>query len=166
MMKLAGAVFVWLGCALCGVQAAANLSRHTRLLESLVCALEQMERELVLSHLPMPELLERVEMSTSGPAAQLFAVCGRLLKQEYSFAHAWAGAVEEMELPQEELTCLSGLGTLLGRFEAEEQGKSVNRVRRELEQWVVRARECQRAYGRVYGMLGITAGSFLVIVLV
>ena len=106
MVRLAGAVFVWLGCTLCGVQAAANLGRHTRMLESLVCGLEQMERELVLSHLPLPDLLERIA------------------------------------------------------------GSGVNRVRRELEQWAVQARERQRAYGRVYGMLGITAGSALVIMLV
>jgi stage III sporulation protein AB len=74
--------------------------------------------------------------------------------------------VAELELSQEECACLSGLGTLLGRFDAQEQGKSVNRVRRELEQWAVQARERQRAYGRVYGMLGITAGSALVIMLV
>lgn len=166
MVRLAGAVLVWLGCTLCGVRAAAELGRHTRLLESLVCTLEQMERELVLSHIPLPELLERIGRSAPGPAAQLFAVCGRLLKQEYSFAQAWAGAVAELDLPQEERACLSGLGTLLGRFDAREQGESVNRVRRELEQWAVRARERQQAYGRVYGMLGITAGSVLVIMLV
>ena len=165
MVKLVGAVLVWSGCTVWGIRCAMDLSRHTRLLEQLVRSLEQLERELVFSHMELSELLQRVAGSTSGHAAQLFGTCCQLLGQELGFEQAWARALGETELTSEERECLLVQGVQLGCFDAGGQGQSVERVRRELECRAAHARERQQTLGRVYCMLGAAAGSFLALML-
>ena len=57
MLKWIGGLMIWLGCAGWGVRAAGELGRYNRMLEDLVCALEQMEQELVLRAIVKAESL-------------------------------------------------------------------------------------------------------------
>ena len=54
---------------------------------------------------------------------------------------------------------------MLGRYEAARQGRALRETAQRLEEKLARARERTGRMGKVYGTLGVTAGAFLVIVL-
>ena len=160
MVKLLGCALVGTGCLWLGLQAAVRLRRAGRRLERLCAALEMMERELVLRRTALPELLERLECRDG-----LFGDCLARLGRGAPFPEAWAGALDKSGLEDGARDALGALGPVLGRYDAQGQGESVARVRRDLERQAVRAGEEARRLGRVYAALGAAGGAFLVIIL-
>ena len=149
MLKLIGALLLAGGAGALGCSAAAQLSRRVAVLRALLGALEGMEREIAFRLTPMPELLERAAAESPPPVCTLFARCRTLLDElgERSMAELWREALEQVPLG------LDGPGEALAHTRAE--------LSRALEQ----AREAREKQGRMYQVLGITAGAFLVILL-
>ena len=170
MLRLVGALLLLLSGGLLGLGAAGQLGEHVRCLQALDGALERMERELAFRLTPMPELLSRLARSTPDPAGALFAQClaGFDRLEEEGLAGLWRQAVQAAKLPleREELDLLIGLGEVLGRYDGAGQQEAVAAVRLELLPYLRRAEEERTRLGRVYGTLGLTAGAFLVLLLV
>ncbi len=55
---------------------------------------------------------------------------------------------------------------MLGRYDGDSQRQALERVLAELSRRRERAEEDRRRLGRVYGVLGVTAGLFLAILLI
>ena len=66
--------------------------------------------------------------------------------------------------PQVE-TALEELGEVLGRYDGDGQREALAHTRAELSRALEQAREAREKQGRMYQVLGITAGAFLVILL-
>ncbi len=169
MLRGLGALLVVGGTAVLGFLAAARLGSRVRTLRAVLAALALMERELSFSLTPMPELLERLADRTPPPLSALFVRCRAGLDRlgEQDLGQIWAGALEEVPLglEREELTLLAGLGAVLGRYDGEGQRAALARVREELAPILAQAEENRLKTGRMYGVLGLTAGAFLVILL-
>ncbi|MFQ7854008.1 MAG: hypothetical protein ACLRIS_01500 [Flavonifractor plautii] len=98
----------------------------------------------------------------------LFARCRTLLDElgERSMAELWREALEQVPLG------LDGPGRLarrswevLGRYDGDGQREALAHTRAELSRALEQAREAREKQGRMYQVLGITAGAFLVILL-
>lgn len=165
MIKLGGTVLIWGGCTLWGFLAAEGVRRRVRLLEDIGQALEVLERELALNRTALPELLERMSHRTTQQGKQLFCLCRETLEKGNSFTYSWGAALAQSALKQEDRALLSCLSQVLGRYDAQGQERSLARLRGELERRVARGREEARALGRVYAILGVTAGGFLTLTL-
>lgn len=165
MIKLAGAVLVWSGCTLWGLLAVAGLHCRVRVLEDIVQALELLERELALSRNALPELLERMSHRTTRQGRDLFCHCREGIEKGSSFAHSWSEALNHTVLKEEERVLLSCLSQMLGRYDAQGQIQALSQLRKELERLTERVREQTRSLGKVYGVLGVTAGGFLALTL-
>jgi stage III sporulation protein AB len=170
VLRLIGAVLLLSSGGLLGMGACNQLGARVHCLQALDGALERMERELAFHLTPMPELLSRLAKSTPGPAGMLFGQClaGFNRLEECGLAGLWREAVETAQLPlgREELDLLKGLGEVLGRYDGAGQQEAVGAVRTELLQYLRCAEEERTRLGRVYGTLGLTAGAFLVLLLV
>ncbi|UQT47563.1 stage III sporulation protein AB [Flavonifractor plautii] len=127
-----------------------------------------MEREIAFRLTPMPELLERAAAESPPPVCTLFARCRTLLDElgERSMAELWREALEQVPLG------LDGPGRLaleeLGRCWAAMTGTGSGKpsptpVRSCPGRWSRPGRPGKQ--GRMYQVLGITAGAFLVILL-
>ena len=165
MLKLIGALLLAGGAGALGCSAAAQLSRRVAVLRALLGALEGMEREIAFRLTPMPELLERAAAESPPPVCTLFARCRTLLDElgERSMAELWREALEQVPLG------LDGPGRLaleeLGRYDGNGQREALAHTRAELSRALEQAREAREKQGRMYQVLGITAGAFLVILL-
>ena len=84
---------------------------------------------------------------------------------EYSFAEIWTDALAACEggLDREDLALLRDLGTVLGRWDGEAQCRAIAAVRSGLEENAARLRRRLEREGRVYGVVGLSAGVFLTI---
>lgn len=168
MVKLMGAVLVAAGCGWLGFQGAEGLRRQVGALRDMAAGLVLLERELELGAPPLPGLMEELAARTSGPARALFAGCRAGLERlaEEPFARLWRRLAEEQSLLGEEgRAVLAPLGEVLGRYDSQAQRESVSAARRRLEELAARCEAEGRQRGRVYQALGLSAGAFLVILL-
>ena len=168
MIRLVGALLIAAGSAWLGFGAAGKLGARVRTLEELAEGMDQMARELELDQPPLEQLLERLIPGSRGAARALFSGCRAALDhlEEEPFARAWTRLVTaEPLLSDEGQACLLPLGQVLGRCGWEEEQRALDCAARRLEQEADRAREERRRMGRVYEVLGLSSGAFLVILL-
>ena len=170
MLRLAGVVLLMAGAAGLGLGAAGQLRRRVESLRTLTGALEQAERELSFRLTPMPELMERLARQAGEPARFLFAHCRDHLWElgEKSFGELWREALEgesDLLLGDREREVLSGLGDVLGRYDAAGQREALQAAGAELERCLRRAEEDRDRLGRVYTALGLGSGAMLVLIL-
>ena len=168
MIRLMGALFIAAGSAWLGFGAAGRLGARSRALEELAEGLGRMARELELDQPPLEQLLERLLPGSRGAARTLFAGCRAALDhlEEEAFSQAWERLVEsESLLNKEGQACLLPLGQVLGRCGWEEERRALDCAAQRLEQEAGRAREERLRMGRVYQVLGLSGGAFLVILL-
>lgn len=168
MIRLMGALFIAAGSAWLGFGAAGRLGARTRTLEELAEGLSRMAQELELDQPPLEQMLERLIPGSRGAARTLFAGCRAALDRldAEPFAKAWERLVEAEPLLNEEgQACLLPLGRILGRCGWEEERRALDCAARRLEQEAGRAREERLRMGRVYQVLGLSGGAFLVILL-
>lgn len=168
MLRALGAVLIAAGGAWMGFRTADELRRRERALEDMVSGLTLLEQELGLGGLPLGPMFRALSEQVKGPAKTLFAVCGtELLRTDRpAFPVIWSKLVQELPgLDQEARRTLSLLGETLGRCDGRSQQQAVAAIRKQLEEQRRRAGENRRRQGRVYQILGLTGGAFLVILL-
>ena len=168
MMRLVGAALVAAGTAWLGFRAAAALGSRVRALEDMTQGLVLLEQELELDGPPLPELMERLARSGRGPAQALFRDCRQALDrlEEEPFPQAWHRLVRARdELGRAGQETLMPLGDTLGRCGCEDQRKAAACVRLRLAELARQAEEERRRQSKVYQVLGLSGGAFLVILL-
>ncbi len=168
MMRLMGAVLVAAGGAALGFQAAASLRKRGRAVRQMEEGLALLERELELNAPPLSRLLERGAAHSQGPARALFQGCTQGLDNldREDFSSLWRRLVRERaELTPEGQAILLPLGNTLGRYEGERQRETLSAARRRLGELAARLETDSRRQGRVYQVLGLSGGAFLVILL-
>ena len=168
MIRLIGAALVAAGAGWLGFQAAGSLRRRVGAIRQMAEGLSLLERELELNAPPLFQLLERGAARSEGPAKALFEGClqglDRLDREEFSCL--WRRLAEEQAgLPPEGRAILSALGDTLGRYEAPRQREALSAARRRLGELAARLEADCRRQGRVYQVLGLSGGAFLVILL-
>ncbi len=82
-------------------------------------------------------------------------------------AELWREALEQVPLGLDGpgRLALEELGEVLGRYDGDGQREALAHTRAELSRALEQAREAREKQGRMYQVLGITAGAFLVILL-
>ena len=170
MIRFLGAALLVAGCGGLGLSAANRLDCRVRDLRELSAGLEILQRELSWRLAPLPEALEAAAGGTHGRAAQFFAFCARESKRLAGapFRTLWSRGLERspLRLSREDRVLLEQLGPVLGRYDGDSQRQAVENVLTGLGRQQAQAEDDRRRLGRVYGVLGLTAGVFLALVLI
>lgn len=169
MIRLLGGGLVAVGAVLLALTTDRELRGRVRDLDSLASGLTQMARELDCRLTPLPELLQEAARSVGGPA-EIFFTCaadGVRMPAGRPFSRIWADALEgaPLRLKQEDRAVLEGLGQVLGRYDSPSQSDALRRATGQLERLRDSAAERHSRSGRVYTALSLTAGAFLLILL-
>ena len=170
MIRFLGAALLMAGCGGLGLSAVNRLDSRVRDLRELSAGLEIFQRELGWRLAPLPEALEAAAVGTNGRAAQFFAFCARESRQLAGtpFRTLWSSGLERspLRLSREDRALLEQLGPILGRYDGDSQRQAVENVLTGLSRQRDQAEDDRRRLGRVYGVLGVTAGLFLTLMLV
>lgn len=168
MVRLMGAVLIAAGGTWLGFQASESLRRQVRELRRMSAGLAVLEGELELNAPPLSQLLARGARRSEGSAKELFHVCAQGLERlEEDFSSLWRCQVDTHgELGAEGQEVLASLGNLLGRYEVQRQRQALSAARRQLEELADRLEQDCRGRSRVYEVLGISGGAFLIILLI
>jgi stage III sporulation protein AB len=168
-MRWIGAILVAGGAASVSLAAVQRLGARVRLLAALESALEIMRAELQFNLTPLPALAALLADRAPAPARPFFARCARLMPQlgEHSFQALWNKALAEADelwlTPEREL--MAALGGMLGRYDAEAQGRAVAYARERMEALWRGAEEKRARQSRVYGAMGLASGLAVIIIL-
>lgn len=169
MLRLLGAVLLMGGAAALGFSAAAHLRIRVICLRSLLTSLEQMERELRFCLSPLPVLFGNLARLSGAPAKHFYQLCSREMKQlgEKPISELWRNALEKASLPleEDELGVMAELGAVLGRYDAAGQQEALDLARGRLVAFLNRAEDEKNRLSRVYEALGLSAGAFLLLIL-
>lgn len=170
MIRLLGAALLMVGCGSLGLSAVNRLVSRVRDLRELSAGLEILRRELGWRLSPLPEALEAAAGGTHERAARFFAFCAQESKQLAGtpFRTLWSKGLEQcpLRLNREDRALLEQLGPVLGRYDGDSQRQAVENVLTGLYRQQAQAEDDRRRLGRVYGVLGVTAGLFLTLVLI
>ena len=170
MIRVLGAALLTVGCGGLGLSAVNRLDSRVRDLRELSAGLEILQRELGWRLSPLPKALEAAGEGTHERAAQFFAFCAQGIEQlaGVPFRALWNRGLEQcpLRLSREDRALLEQLGPVLGRYDGDSQRQAVENVLTGLLRQQTQAEDDRRRLGRVYGVLGLTAGLFLTLMLV
>ena len=169
MIRALGGAMLLLGGTLMGHLAAAQLSARGKTIGEMCAAVQTARREIAFSLLPVPELMKRMEQESGKPLRDFFAHCGEALSrlEQQSLEEIWRETLAQTDLPvrHSEKELFASLGAVLGRYDQPGQEEALGFLQNELEKSRKAAEEEQRRLGKVYQVLGITAGGFLLVLL-
>lgn len=169
MTRLLGAVLVVAGCGALGLAGVCRLDGRVRDLGELAAGLDALQRELGWRLSPLPQALDTAARAVRGPAAEFFARCaqGAGAQDGRSFQQVWGDGLSAAPLRLEpgDKALLERLGPVLGRYDGDSQRLALEDAAAGLRSLQGDAADDRKRLGRVYGVLGMTAGLFLAILL-
>lgn len=170
MTRLLGAVLLTAGCGALGLGAVRRLDGRVRDLGELAAGTELLQRELGWRLSALSEGLELAAGEATGRVARFFRLCAQGAEHldGRSFQQVWLEGLEEcrLRLNREDAGPLEQLGSVLGRYDGDSQRQALSSAASRLERQREQAVEDRRRLGRVYEVLGLTAGLFLAILLI
>lgn len=169
MLKAVGSVMLLCGCVGIGFLQVRNMDKRIETIRSLLYALETMERELSFRIPLLEEMLSAAANSSDEPIRSFLSSCQKELRNntEKPFAEIWIQAAQDWltSLKKSDLDPVFVLGSVLGRYDSEEQKQAILHAHSTLEQLHSSAVAERNGRGKVYKVLGAAAGAFLMILL-
>lgn len=171
MIKILGALFLIGGATVIGVCASGELSLRARVLQGFLPALDIMRSEIGNCLTPVSELLEKLAIEASSPLDALFSSCAeeKRKKPDMPFSLIWAKSLsraDNLKLRPNEKEVLRELGSILGRYSAEEQVSAISHIMRRVDTLAESAESDRKRLGKLYTKLGVICGISVVIVLI
>ena len=158
MLRLAGGGLLALAGALLGYERHRELRARKQALEQLGAALGRMSAELTGLHTPMPQLFARLE------DCPFFLLVSAGFGAE-PLEKLWRRAAAVQPIPETDRETLAGLGTVVGRYEAERQAAEIALVRTRLEDSAAALEREISTRSRHYAGLGAALGGMLAVML-
>jgi len=170
-MKLAGVVFVWIGCIGIGNCLVNNLKRRAGSLADLRKKLMLLRGDVGYAGTTLPEAVEKV-VRFSREKDGFFALLKFRLQQEdgVPFREKWEDAARvfghRARLAKEDVEELVRLGEYLGRQDKDTQIRQLEWYLKQSEEALAQIRKGEKEKIHLYRMLSVLGGAFLCIVLI
>ena len=170
MKKLCGAAAIILACFWTALDRLREKRKRIRLMRRLASSLLELQGELAEHQSSLSGCFRSLAAKNAGDAVGGFyaALCGEMLGLgELRFSEIWRMAAEKCFAPAGEAVpdALRPLGALLGGSELERQCAALERASRRLEQEAETQRNALKNERRLCFGLSLSAGAFLVIML-
>ncbi len=169
MLKLLGICLVMAGCAGCGWYLSGKTLYRIRLLEEWDRLLQLLYSTVEYAGSDMLELIGYLEHQ-SHYTKDFWRHLRESLQQEYPerFRELWQKELSRMDwhaMGQDERALLEELGAAFGQTDRKTQLQTLKLYRERLEMIQKQTSESYRGQSKIYHVAGITAGCFLVILL-
>jgi stage III sporulation protein AB len=141
-----------------GFLAFTRLNTRVKLLSAFSMLAGRLSCEIGFRLTPLPELPGRL------PALKGFwEKMAYLPYGEESYQEAWSRAVSSLDLLPIDRALLCEMGEVLGRYDAENQARTLQTLREQLDISLECARERLKAHGRLYALAGVLSGLILAV---
>lgn len=171
MLKLLGAILIIGSCGALGLSARQELRLRITAIDGCMKALQRIENEIDCCRTPSDELI--TQLSQEGDA-QVLPIFRRMAEQigradGLSLGYKWCRALKDIGpscgLREEELGILCDASAFLGRYDSDQQLRSLRLTVSRLEAVRGEAAEDLKNKGNLYRTCGLTLGLLAVILL-
>ena len=170
MVKIIGAMMIICGTAAWGIGSVAKMKNRVATINSLADSLEVMKDEICINLTPLPKVMEIVGKVSGKPAAQFYRKVASKTSDipQYGFFGIWMQALDEggLTLGNEERDVLIRLGSGLGKYDCDSQGRIITSAKKSLERIGERAEREKNANSKLHAFLGVAEGMMAVVVLI
>lgn len=171
MIRILGSLLLIGGATVIGVCASNELSVRARVLGNFLLMLDIMRSEIGACLTPVSELMEKLALEASSPLDKFFSSCAKEKREraDVPFSLIWAknlSRAESLKLKSNEKEVLRELGSVLGRYSAEEQVNAISHIMRRVSTLADSAESDKKRLGKLYAKLGVICGVAIVIVLI
>lgn len=166
MMKIIGALLVFVGCGTVGIMKVASHKREETSLRQMLVAMDFMECDLRYRLTPLPQLCrDTAENCSGGISAVLNALAGELESQIAPDVKTCMNTVLQLSprLPEMLRENLRQLGQFLGRFDLAGQLQGIETVRQLVNRDLHQLCQDKETRLRCYRTLGFCAGTALIV---
>lgn len=171
MLDWMGALLVVGACSTLGLAARERLRQRVRVLDSMLAALAFLRAEIEGLSTPLPDVLHRLAAADQPVQAQVFGeICRRMAAQNgLSLSFHWNSTfrdlADDLALQEEEIAILRDASNFLGRYDVQQQLRSLDYTTERLEACRRNACEVLCHRGNIYRLGGFAAGVVVVICL-
>lgn len=172
MLKLIGAVVLFLACGCFGLSKAAGYLRRPVELRAIRAALMMLETEIVYGATVLPEALSRVARRCDRSVAPLFRLAAEELKSMsgVTAGEAWEKALHSYypgtSLAPQDLAILRDLGASLGVSDRNDQRRHLSLAAGQIGAGSAAAESEAQKNAKLWGYLGFMGGLMVVLVLI
>lgn len=171
MIKAVGALMIICGTAAWGMRSVSKMKNRVLTLRSLIASLDIMRDEICVNLTPLPKVMELAGKTSPKPASRFYksvaSKTGDIPQQ--GFFGIWMQSLDESigaDLADEERDILIRLGSGLGKYDFESQGRVIMTARKNLERIESMAEKEKNANSKLHAFLGVAAGLMAVVVLI
>lgn len=170
VLKALGLFFVAAAAVCAAGMCAAAQRERAELLSAMAGAVSLLRLELCERLQPLPQTLEKLAQEKQPRLRAFFAACAEDMSgcASLPFAEIWLRRAREQlsaRLGEEELAAFCELGRFLGRYEAGEQRRELEKAEERFEAFRERERTQGAARGKLKAALSLCAGAAAVIML-
>lgn len=171
MLKLLGVMLVLGASAMVGISASQVLMKRRRALDAMISTIDFISSEIECRRTPIPTLIDTLAQTTHALSAQIFRVmqqkmsCADGLSLTYKWCRAFIECRESVGMDMEETQLLCDVSSFLGKYDAEEQIKSLDYTRKQLCELRIAAEQDVKSRGKLYRTYGLAVGAVMVLVL-
>jgi len=172
MVKLAGAIFVMIGCTGFGQWLSRSLRMRLDELNEVKKSVLLLRGEIRYSLAPLPEAIGRIALKTKPPLKDFFEEIHKALAamDGKSFSDIWTSSIElhlnSSHLKPEDLAIIIDFGASLGYLDKEMQLNAIDLFTQQLEHTIAEQVNSMPAKQKVYNYLGVLSGLLIVILLI
>lgn len=172
MLKVIGAVTLFLACGLFGLSAAAGYLRRPVELRAIRSALAMLETEIVYGATALPEAFQRVAGRSGRAAAPLFQMAAGEFKAAKGITarEAWDKALStyypNTSLTVQDLSVLTDLGSSLGISDREDQTRHLRLAIEQIGSSTATAEAAAARNARLWSYMGFLGGLCMVLILI
>jgi stage III sporulation protein AB len=161
MPAVIGVILVVAGCGGLGFAAFTRLEARVKLLTAFSMLAGRLGCEIGFRLTPLTELPGRLPALKPFWDEMAYDPYG-----EETFSEAWSRVADRLDLPDIDRALLCEMGEILGRYDADNQARTLDALRQQLDISLEAAREKRRTSGRLYALAGVLGGLMLAVVLI
>jgi len=171
MIKLIGALCIFLACGFCGMEISKRMAERTKQLRLFIAALESLEAEIVYGHSLLHDASRRIASQLEGPVSNIFRFFSdKLVREETTAKNAWKESLDKYwkksALKTAEYEILLQFGETLGRHDLEQQQKHIRLAITHLEREEKESYRRQTTYGKIANNFGFLSGLLVILLLI
>lgn len=169
-MRYIGAIFVISSLLFAGISKASECKKCCKTLQNLILMLNLLKNEICTARTPVNRIMSKAAAGFQGEVSQFAEMVCKEIENlgEKDFSEIWSNSANKslLSIPNECLCEIFGLGTSIGRYNAELQALDIDRCSNTLNAYLANyqpeLKNKQKMYIGLYGGIGMIVAVVLI----
>lgn len=172
LIKIIGIILVFGSSIAVGISAKTEMFLRVKALQQMILVVEIIERELKFNMIKISDLIFKLSKEIQNPIGRVFKKMYKLvtisdgLSIEYKWTKTFMEYGEFLHLKKSDLDIIKNMSNILGKYDVDEQLKSILYYKKLLNENLVDAKLKLKKEGNITNTIAISVGLLIVIILI